>query len=130
NMDRIAAEGVRFENFFVSPLCAPTRASLLTGRYHIRTGTVHVTNHNAVMRSAEVTLAEVFKSNGYDTGCFGKWHNGEHYPNNANGQGFDEFVGFSGGHLSNYFSPELEHNSGITKTEGFITDILTDRAMG
>lgn len=129
NLDRLASEGTRFENFFVSPLCAPTRASLLTGRYHIRTGTVSVSNSLEIMRAEEVTLAEVFKANGYATGAFGKWHNGEHFPNNANGQGFDEFVGFSAGHISNYFSPTLEHNGGEIETSGYITDVLTDKAI-
>ena len=56
--DRIAAEGVRFDRFFVSPVCAPTRASLLTGRYHIRTGVHGVTRGHEIMRANEVTIAE------------------------------------------------------------------------
>ena len=129
NLDQMAKDGARFENFFVSPLCAPTRASLLTGRYHIRTGTVNVSNNLEIMRSEETTIAELFKANGYSTALFGKWHNGEHYPYNPNGQGFDEFVGFCAGHTGNYFDPILEHNAGTIKTKGFITDILTDKAM-
>ena len=81
NLDQLAKDGARFKNFFVSPLCAPTRASLLTGRYHIRTGTVNVSNNLEIMRSEETTIAELFQSNGYSTALFGKWHNGEHYPN-------------------------------------------------
>lgn len=129
HLDKLAAEGVRFENFFVSPLCAPTRASLLTGRYHIRTGTVNVSNNLEIMRPEEITIAELLKANGYKTGLFGKWHNGEHYPYNPNGQGFDEFVGFCAGHIGNYFDPVLEHNTGTIETEGFITDVLTDKAL-
>ncbi len=129
NLDQFAEQGTRFENFFVSPLCAPTRASLLTGRYHIRTGTTSVSNSLEIMREEEVTFAEVFKANGYATAAFGKWHNGEHFPNNANGQGFDEFIGFSAGHISNYFDPVLEHNSSEIETSGYITDVLTDKAM-
>ena len=129
NLDQLAQDGARFKNFFVSPLCAPTRASLLTGRYHIRTGTVNVSNKLEIMRAEETTLAELFKANGYSTALFGKWHNGEHYPHNPNGQGFDEFVGFCAGHTGNYFDPVLQHNAGTTETQGFITDVLTDRAM-
>jgi arylsulfatase A-like enzyme len=129
NLDNLALDGARFERFFVSPLCAPTRASVLTGRYHIRTGTVNVSNNLEIMRSEETTIAELFKANGYSTALFGKWHNGEHYPNNPNGQGFDEFLGFCAGHIGNYFDPVLEHNSGTIETEGFITDVLTDKAM-
>ena len=129
NLDQLAKDGARFKNFFVSPLCAPTRASLLTGRYHIRTGTVNVSNNLEIMRAEETTIAELFKANGYSTALFGKWHNGEHYPHNPNGQGFDEFVGFCAGHTGNYFDPILEHNGGTIETKGFITDVLTDKAM-
>ncbi|MEL6106831.1 MAG: sulfatase-like hydrolase/transferase [Planctomycetota bacterium] len=129
NLDRLAADGARFENFFVSPLCAPTRASLLTGRYHIRTGTVNVSNNLEIMRSEETTIAELFRASGYTTALFGKWHNGEHYPYNPNGQGFDEFLGFCAGHIGNYFDPVLEHNAGTIETRGFITDVLTNKAM-
>jgi arylsulfatase A-like enzyme len=129
NMDRIASEGARLDNFFVSSVCAPTRASLLTGRYHIRTGVVNVTGNQDVMRAEELTIAEVFKQNGYKTACFGKWHNGKHYPNVPNGQGFDEFFGFCGGHFPNYFNATLQHNGRDVETDGFITDVLTDKAL-
>ena len=129
NMDKIADDGARLENFFVSSVCAPTRASLLTGRYHIRTGTVHVSKNLDVMRAKELTIAEVFKQHGYQTGYFGKWHNGYHYPNHPNGQGFDEFFGFLGGHFPNYFDPTLDHNGKAVETKGFITDVLTDEAL-
>lgn len=129
HLDRLANEGARFKNFFVSPLCAPTRASVLTGRYHIRTGTVNVSNNLEIMRSEETTIAELFQANGYNTALFGEWHNGEHYPYNPNGQGFDEFLGFCAGHIGNYFDPVLEHNGGMIETEGFITDVLTNKAI-
>ena len=63
--DRIANEGVRFDRFYVSPVCAPTRASLLTGRYHLRTGVHGVTRGYEIMRDDEVTIAELLKLNGY-----------------------------------------------------------------
>ncbi|WP_460926609.1 arylsulfatase [Spirosoma agri] len=129
NLDRLARSGAQFEHFFVSPLCAPTRASLLTGRYHLRTGTVSVTQGWERMRSDELTLAEVFRQNGYATGCFGKWHNGEHAPEDPNGQGFDEFLGFCAGHWNNYFDTHLQHNDRMVATHGFITDVLTDAAL-
>lgn len=129
HLDRLAGAGARFENFFVSPVCAPTRASVLTGREHIRAGTINVSNNLEIMRPEEVTVAELFKENGYATALFGKWHNGEHYPYNPNGQGFDEFVGFCAGHIGNYFDAVLEHNAGTVQTKGFITDVLTDKAL-
>ena len=128
-MDRLAADGARFERFFVSPVCAPTRASLLTGRYHLRTGTHGVTRGYENMCSEEITIAEALKQAGYATGCFGKWHNGAHYPYNPNGQGFDEFLGFCCGHWNNYFDTTLERNSKPAKTKGYITDVLTDAAI-
>jgi arylsulfatase A len=128
-LDRLAAAGARFDRFYVSPVCAPTRASLLTGRYHLRTGVAWVTRGLETMRSGEVTLAEAFQQAGYATACFGKWHNGAHYPHHPNGQGFDEFVGFCGGHWNNYFHTTLEHNGRPVQTEGYITDVLTDRAL-
>ena len=128
-LDQFAKESARFDRFYVSPLCAPTRASLLTGRYHLRTGTVSVSQGLEIMQSNEVTLAEVLHDNGYRTGIFGKWHNGEHMPNHPMGQGFDEFFGFCGGHWSNYFDTELEHNGKKMQTKGYITDILTDKAI-
>lgn len=128
-MDRIAAEGARLERFFVSPVCAPTRAALLTGRYYLRSGVHGVTQTYETMRAEEVTLAEILKQNGYATGCFGKWHNGAHYPHNPKGQGFDEFVGFCAGHWNNYFDTTLEHNNSEIKTDGYISEVCTDAAI-
>lgn len=128
-IDQLARNGAQFERFYVSPLCAPTRASLLTGRYALRTGTSWVSKGLENMRGEEVTIAEVFKDNGYATGCFGKWHNGAHYPEHPNRQGFDEFIGFCAGHWNNYFSTTLERNGAPFPTEGFITDVLTDQTI-
>ena len=128
-LDRLAEEGARFDRFYVSPLCAPTRASLLAGRYHLRTGVWGVTKGREVMRAEEVTMAEAFKQAGYATGCLGKWHNGEHYPHHPNGKGFDEFFGFCAGHWTNYFDTRLERNGEEVETEGYISDVLTDEAL-
>lgn len=128
-MNRLAKQGASFGRFFVSPVCAPTRASLLTGRYHTRCNVAGVTRGWETMRTEELTLAEVFKANGYATGCFGKWHNGRHYPAHPNGQGFDTFVGFCGGHWNNYFDTMLERNGKPFKSKGYITDVITDEAI-
>ena len=81
------------------------------------------------MRSNEVTIDEVLKTAGYTTGCFGKWHNGREYSYHPNGQGFDEFLGFCGGHFNKYVNPLLERNGKPVKTTGFITDVLTDELL-
>lgn len=129
NLDDLASAGARFDRFYVSPVCAPTRASLLTGRDHLRTGTQWVTYGLENMNADEVTFGEVFKDAGYQTGLFGKWHNGFHYPMDPNGQGFDTFFGFKKGHWNNYFDTELEYNGVPVKTKGYITDVLTDSAL-
>ncbi|MCB0529208.1 MAG: arylsulfatase [Saprospiraceae bacterium] len=129
NLDRLAAESVEFDRFYVSPLGAQTRASLLTGRYALRSGVSWIARRQEVMRSEALTMAEVFRDAGYRTAMFGKWHNGAQYPNDPKGQGFDEFLGFYGGHLNNYFNPMLLYNGREVRPQGFITDILTDSAI-
>ncbi len=128
-MDKLADSGARFDHFYVSPLCAPTRAALLTGRYYLRTGVHGVSNGKENLRSDEVTIAEIFRHNGYATGCFGKWHNGAHYPYDPNGKGFDEFLGFCAGHWGNFFDPVLQHNADFIQTEGYIADVTTEAAL-
>lgn len=129
NIDKLAREGVQFERFFVSPLCAPTRSSLLTGRWWPRCGVWGVTHSKEMMRLEEVTIAEALKGAGYATGIFGKWHNGEQFPYTPQGQGFDEFLGFHNGHWNNYFDTELLHGAEFVKTKGYITDVLADAAI-
>ncbi len=129
HMDKLAGEGAWFRQFYVSSVCAPTRASLLTGRYSMRTGTQWVTRNLESMHSDETTFAHIFRDAGYKTAAFGKWHNGEHYPSDPNGMGFDLFFGFNGGHHNNYFDTELEYNGERVQTEGYITDVLTDSTI-
>ncbi len=128
-LDNLAKSGTELTHFYVSPLCAPSRASILTGRYHLNAGVLSVSKALEVMDSDETTIAELFKANGYRTGIFGKWHNGQHYPNRPHDQGFDEFLGFCAGHWSNYFNTNLEHNDKMVKTKGYISDVLTDAAL-
>ena len=129
NLDALAASGARFQRFYVSPLCAPTRASFLTGRYYPRTGVHGVSGGAETMRSEEVTIAEVLKAAGYATACFGKWHNGAHYPHHPLGQGFDEYLGVCCGHWNNYFDIVMDHNGKPEQTRGYVTDVLTDAAL-
>ena len=129
NLDRLAESGVRFDRFYVHSYCAPTRASILTGRWPLRTGCHGVTDETATMRAEEVTLAEALKGAGYQTACIGKWHNGVQFPFTAQGQGFDTFFGFNGGHTNNYFDAVLQRGAQPEKTKGFITDVLTDEAL-
>ncbi len=127
--DKLQSQGVELEHFYVSPICSPTRSSLLTGRHHFRLRVLSTTGGLEVMHGDEVTLAEALKPAGYVSGCFGKWHNGANHPSTARGQGFDEFFGFVGGFFSNYFDPALEHDGVTAVRKGFITDVLAEAAM-
>ena len=92
NIDHLAQQSIRFNNFYVSPVCAPTRSSLLTGRYSLRTGVRDTYNGGAIMSGDEITIAEVLADNNYETGIFGKWHLGDNYPSRPSDQGFKESV--------------------------------------
>ncbi|MBM4156409.1 MAG: hypothetical protein FJ221_15475 [Lentisphaerae bacterium] len=129
HIDALATSGVRFDRFYVNSFCAPTRAALLTGRWPVRTGVHGVTHNREAMRPDEVTLAEALRGGGYRTACIGKWHNGEQYPYNPTGQGFDEFFGLTAGHWNHYFDAELLRGTKPEATKGYITDVLTDEAM-
>ncbi|MGI9174353.1 MAG: arylsulfatase [Rhodothermales bacterium] len=128
HLDRLASEGTHLTQFYVAPVCAPTRASLLTGRYHLRTGVRGVIEGREFMVGEEVTLAEVLGAAGYATGLVGKWHLGENYPWVPHAQGFDTFVGFRDG-SNPYFDAVLEQNGEPYPTQGYLTDVLTDHAI-
>jgi arylsulfatase A-like enzyme len=141
-IDKFAKESIRFNNFYVSPVCAPTRSSLMTGRYSLRTGIRDTYNGGAIMASDEVTIAEMLKQANYKTGIFGKWHLGDNYPGRPNDQGFDEsLIHLSGGmgqvgdfttyfkKDSSYFDPVLWHNGKQESYSGYCSDIFTARAI-
>jgi len=129
HLDQLGREGVQFDRFYVNSVCAPTRAALLTGRYPVRAGTHSVTRNREALRPGEVTFGDAFQEAGYRTGYFGKWHNGAQYPNIPTGKGFDEFLGFTAGHINNYFDAVLLRGTKEVKTQGYVTDVLTDEAM-
>lgn len=130
NIDSLARDGVRFDRFYVCAVCAPTRAEFLTGRYHPRTGVTGVTRGAERMNLDERTIAEAFQAADYATGCFGKWHNGMQYPYHPRARGFDTFVGYCSGHWGDYFDAELERNGEYFQSKGYITDVVTDEAIG
>jgi arylsulfatase A len=129
HIDKLGAESVRFDRFYVSSFCAPTRAALLTGRWPLRTGCHGVTHNREAMRLSEVTIAETFSNAGYRSACIGKWHNGEQYPFTPKGQGFDASFGFNNGHWNNYFDTALLRGANYEVTKGYITDVLTNEAI-
>ena len=129
NIDSIATAGASLENFYVCPLCAPTRAEFLTGRYYPRTGVEGVSTGRERINLDEKTIADALKGAGYSTGAFGKWHNGSQYPYHPCGRGFDEYFGHTSGHWGEYFNAPLEDNGRMVKTEGYIVDVCTDKAL-
>jgi len=137
NIDRLYRESVRMTQFYVSPVCAPTRASLMTGRYCYRTGVVDTYIGRAMMESSEVTIGELLRDAGYRTGIFGKWHLGDTYPLRAMDQGFQESLVHNGGGIgqpadpphNSYFDPVLRHNGVWIRAQGYTTDIYVDAAI-
>ncbi|WP_075351950.1 arylsulfatase [Algoriphagus marinus] len=141
-LDALAAESIRFTNYYVSPVCAPTRSSLMTGRYSLRTGVRDTYNGGAMMASSEITIAELLKDKDYATGIFGKWHLGDNYPMRPSDQGFDEslihlaggmgqvgdFTTFFQGDRS-YFDPVLWHNNQQQKYLGYCSEIFASEAI-
>ena len=141
-IDAFAERSLRFNNFHVSPVCAPTRSSLMTGRYSLRTGIRDTYNGGAIMSDSEVTIAEMLKQADYATGIFGKWHLGDNYPSRPGDQGFDEsLIHLAGGmgqvgdftnyfkKETSYFDPTLWHNNQPEYYEGYCSDIFTDNAI-
>jgi len=129
NIDALVSEGASFENFYVCPVCSPTRAEVLTGRYHVRGGVYSTSAGGERLDLDETTIAEVFKKAGYATAAYGKWHNGMQPPYHPNSRGFDDYYGFCSGHWGNYFDPVLEHNGQLVRGDGFIIDDFTNHGM-
>jgi arylsulfatase A-like enzyme len=129
NIDSIAKEGISFDRFFVCPVCSPTRAEFLTGRYHPRGGVRGVSLAQERLNLDEKTVADCFRAAGYATGAFGKWHNGTQWPYHAMARGFDEYFGHSSGHWGEYFDAPLEDKGQMIRTQGYIVDVCTDRAI-
>ncbi len=125
-MDQFAKGAVSFTRFYVSPVCNPSRAAMMTGRYTFRTFACSDTQ----MDPAEVTIAEALRPAGYKTALFGKWHLGDGPTECPNAQGFEEVVTFAKGQLpaESYFDPVLLHNGKNQKFSGYCMDVWTELA--
>lgn len=129
NIDTLGRLGTKFDRFYVCPVCSPTRAEFLTGRYHPRGG-VHSTSEGGERLDLdERTIAQAFQAAGYETAAYGKWHNGMQYPYHPLARGFDDFYGYCSGHWGDYFSPQLEYNGELVKGNGYLVDDFTDHAL-
>jgi arylsulfatase len=142
NLDKLHAESTRFTAFHVSPTCAPTRASLMTGRHEFRSGVTHTLSERERLGLDAVTIAQVLSRAGYKTGIFGKWHLGDEEPYQPHNRGFDEvFVHGAGGigqsykcscgdvPDNKYFDPVIRHNRTFVKTKGYCTDVFFTQAL-
>lgn len=138
-LDAFARRSAQLQQFYAQPVCSPTRASLMCGRSHYRTGIVDTYQGRSILRAGELTLGELFKGSGYRTGLFGKWHLGDCPPFRPGDQGFLESLVHRGGGLSQnsdvpggtgYADPTLLHNGVEKKYAGYCTDIFTDAAIG
>ena len=131
HLDALHAESVRLTNFHVDPTCSPTRSALMSGRYSTRTGVWHTIMGRSLLDPDEVTLAEIFKVNGYRTGMVGKWHLGDNYPTRPQDQGFEEVVWHKGGGVgqlpdywgNDYFDDTYWRGDEPQPFEGYCTDV-------
>lgn len=136
HLDRLHAESVRFEDYHVSPMCAPTRGQLMTGLDAARNGAINVSSGRALLRPEVPTMANFFSDAGYATGLFGKWHLGSNYPFRPEDRGFDETVWFPSSHIgavpdvwgNDYIDDTYTHNGKLQAYEGYCTDIFFGEA--
>ena len=137
HLDQLASESIRFTNFHVSSFCTPTRAALMTGRYPARTGAYRTSSGRTLMHSDEHTIADVFSSNQYVTGMFGKWHLGDNAPHRPQDRGFQNVlwhrcggVGQASDYWGNdYFDDTYERNGTFEKFTGYCTDVWFSEAI-
>jgi arylsulfatase/arylsulfatase A len=139
NIDSMAKKSAVLSSFYVSPVCTPTRASLMTGRYNYRTRAIDTFRGRAMMDTSETTVAELLKATGYATGIFGKWHLGDCYPMRAIDQGFDMALVHRGGGIGQpsdppgaedkYTDPILFRNGNAEQTKGYCTDVYFREGM-
>lgn len=139
HLDAMRRRGGLMSRFYVSPVCAPTRASLMTGRYNYRTRCIDTYVGRAMMDADEVTIAESLREAGYRTGIYGKWHLGDNYPLRPMDQGFEDSLVHRGGGIGQpsdpigaegkYTNPTLIENGEEVQKAGYCTDIYFDAAM-
>jgi arylsulfatase A-like enzyme len=136
-LDALHAKSVRLTNFHTDPCCSPTRSSLLTGQYSARSGVWHTIGGRSLLAQDRTTMADLFRSAGYRTGVFGKWHLGENYPFRPQDRGFQETlihrdgaVGAAPDHWGNdYYDDTYVRNGEDRKYEGYCDAVWFDEAI-
>jgi arylsulfatase len=137
HLDRLCSESVRLTDFHAAPMCTPTRGQLLTGRDALVNGAANVFDGRTFIRPEIPTMAEIFRSNGYRTGIFGKWHLGWNYPHRPEDRGFDETLSFPGSYVgsaqdywnNDYFDDYFRRNGRLTQYPGYVTDVFFAEAI-
>ncbi len=140
NLDKMASEGIKFTDFHSNgPVCSPTRAAILTGKYQQRVGIDGVVtakhDRDKGLDTSEKTFAEAIKEAGYVTGMFGKWHVGYQKQFNPINQGFDEYIGYVSGNVDYHSHIDQEgyedwwEGDEIKNEEGYSTDLITEHSV-
>ena len=141
NMDKLFEEGMKFDYFYAnSPVCSPTRASLLTGMYPDKAGVpgvirTHANNSWGYLNPEAITLADKFKEGGYKTAIIGKWHLGLEKPNIPTMRGFEFFKGYLGDMMDDYWTHRrhginyMRLNEEEIDPEGHATDLFSQWAI-
>jgi arylsulfatase A-like enzyme len=138
NLDRLRAESARLTDFHVDPTCSPTRSALLTGKYSHRVKVWHTIAGGNHLRADELTMADIFRANGYRTGMFGKWHLGSNLPYRPIDRGFDEWLGQGDGgtgttddhFLNDRVNDHYLHNGDWKRIDGWAEGVFFDAATG
>jgi arylsulfatase len=146
NIDNFYGQSTHFTDFHVSPTCAPTRSSIMSGRHEFRNGVTHTIKERERMALSTVTVADILQGAGYKTAIFGKWHLGDEDAYQPHSRGFGEvFIHGAGGigqayegscadapanQENRYFDTVVRHNKKFVKTKGFCTDVFFQQALG
>ena len=136
-LDRLHQESIRFTDFHVAPMCAPTRGELMSGRDALDNGAYCVCSGRTFLRPGLPSMAEIFADNGYQTALFGKWHLGDNYPHRPMDRGFGEALYHLGWGITStpdywnndYFDDFFRHNGQIRQYAGYCTDVWFGEAI-
>ncbi|SHH45859.1 arylsulfatase [Clostridium grantii] len=137
NLDAMHDDSIRLCDYHTDPMCAPTRAAVLTGQYSMRVGVWSTLNGRYYLNKNTKTMADFFHESGYKTGIFGKWHMGDEYPYRACDRGFDQVVSFGGGVIgetpdywdNDYFNDKYIKNGETKDFTGYCTDVWFDETI-
>ncbi len=137
NIDKFHEQAIRLTNYHVSTTCAPSRASIMTGRHCNRVNVYHTINGRSILFEDEVTLPQILADNGYTNAMYGKWHLGDNYPYRPQDRGFHEVVMHGAGGIgqapdywrNDYFDDNYFHNGEPEQYEGYCTDVFFDEAL-